>query len=433
MSDQNGPKGDAANLLDRLTFVMFAGGAAFAAYFSMYAFRKPFTAVSYDSVGDWSFDIDFKITLVIAQVAGYALSKFIGVKVVSEMGRERRGAAIVGLISLSWLALVLFAVAPTPWKPLALLLNGLPLGMIWGLVFGYLEGRRLSDVLGAILCASFIVSSGATKSVGVWLISRFDVTELWMPAATGLVFLPLLLASIWGLSRVPPPDADDVAERMHRGPMRAADRRSFFAAYWPGLSVLVASYVLFTVIRDFRDNFAAEIWRDLGYEGVSGVFTASEAPIAGATLLLLGAIVAVRNNRRALLLINGVVLLGSAMILVSTAAFQAGALSPLSWMILAGMGLYFAYTPFNAMFFDRLVAASGQVGTAGFLIYVADASGYLGSVVVMLVRNFVPVEIEWVDFYLGLSYAGGGLALILMSSSALYFGRRLAGAARPHD
>lgn len=66
MSDQKGLKGEAANLLDRITFVMFAGGAAFAAYFSMYAFRKPFTAVSYASVGDWSFNIDFKITLVIA-------------------------------------------------------------------------------------------------------------------------------------------------------------------------------------------------------------------------------------------------------------------------------------------------------------------------------------------------------------------------------
>ena len=60
--------------------------------------------------------------------------------------------------------------------------------------------------------------------------------------------------------------------------------------------------------------------------------------------------------------------------------FQAHLLSPLAWMILSGAGLYIGYTPFNAMLFDRLVAFSGWVANAGFLIYVADASGYLGSV-----------------------------------------------------
>ncbi len=70
------------------------------------------------------------------------------------------------LIFLSWLALVLFALIPAPWNVFTMFLNGLPLGMIWGLVFGFMEGRRTSEVLGAILCASFIVSSGAVKSVG---------------------------------------------------------------------------------------------------------------------------------------------------------------------------------------------------------------------------------------------------------------------------
>ncbi len=45
-------------------------------------------------------------------------------------------------------------------------------------------------------------------------------------------------------------------------------------------------------------------------------------------------------------------------------------------MILTGAGLYLAYTPFNAMLFDRMVAAIGRAGNAGFLIYIAEASGY---------------------------------------------------------
>ena len=48
--------------------------------------------------------------------------------------------------------------------------------------------------------------------------------------------------------------------------------------------------------------------------------------------------------------------------------FQAHLLSTLAWMILSGAGLYMGYTPFNAMLFDRLVAFSGRVANAGFLI-----------------------------------------------------------------
>ena len=57
-------------------------------------------------------------------------------------------------------------------------MNGLFLGMIWGLVFSYMEGRRVSEVLGAVLCASFIVSSGAVKSVGVLLMQDLACTGI---------------------------------------------------------------------------------------------------------------------------------------------------------------------------------------------------------------------------------------------------------------
>ena len=408
-------------LVRRILFIVWAGGAAFTAYFSMYAFRKPFTAVTYASVGDWSFAIDFKIALVVAQVAGYALSKFIGVKIVSEIDRRHRAVSILCLIALSWFALILFAVLPGPWKPVALFLNGLPLGMIWGLVFGYLEGRRVSDVLGAILCASFIVSSGMVKSVGVWLVTTLAVPEVWMPAATGAVFFPLLLLSVTGLAYLPPPDAADIAARVERCPMDSHARHRFLAAYWPGLTMLVIAYMMFTLIRDVRDNFAAEIWRELGYEGVSSVFTITELPIAVLTLLLLGALVMIRDNMRALVIVNGIVLLGAALVIASTACFQADMISPIAWMIASGAGLYFSYTPFNAMLFDRLLAASGRVGTAGFLIYVADAAGYFGSVLLLLIRNFSTFSLNWLSFFISLAYVGAGLSLVCIFFSMRYF------------
>src|ERR1700733_672273 len=92
-----------------MAFTAFASLAGFATYFSMYAFRKPFAAASFGSVDGWHYALDFKIALVLAQLIGYALSKFIGIRVISGMGRNYRAQAILGLIGASWLAPIVFA------------------------------------------------------------------------------------------------------------------------------------------------------------------------------------------------------------------------------------------------------------------------------------------------------------------------------------
>lgn len=402
-----------------VVFVMFAGLAGFCAYFSMYAFRKPFTAATFDAVAGWDFALDYKIALVIAQVAGYALSKLIGVKVIAEMRPERRAAAIVLLIGFSWIALVLFALVPAPWNVLALFMNGLPLGLIWGLVFGFMEGRRTSEVLGAILCASFILSSGVVKSVGKTLMDGWQVSEFWMPAAVGVVFMPLLAISVTALAALPPPSAADEAERVARRPMMARQRAAFLAAHWPMLILLVGAYVMLTAFRDLRDNFAAEIWQALGYGDAASVFTASEGPVAVLSLVVMAVLIAVKNNGRALLFMHGVILSGFAILGASTLAYQQGLLSPIAWMIAGGAGLYLAYTPFNAMLFDRMIAYSGTVATAGFLIYVADATGYLGSVALLLFRNFAAVDLPWLSFFIAAAYATSAAGLVFVSGAAI--------------
>lgn len=407
-----------------VAFTLFAGLAGFCAYFSMYAFRKPFAAATFGDVDGWTLTVDYKIALVLAQVVGYAASKIIGVKVISEISPQHRGMAILGLIGASWLALVGFAVVPAPWNVAALLLNGLPLGMIWGLVFGFMEGRRTSEVLGAILCASFILSSGIVKSVGKWLMVDLHVSPFWMPAATGALFLPLLALSVWALIQLPPPSAADEAARVRRQPMDRAQRRAFLAAYAPGVVLLIMAYVLLTAFRDFRDNFAAEIWTALGFGEASGVFTASELPVAAIALVVLGALMLVRDNLRALLVMHAVILIGFLVLGLSTLAFQAHLMSPLVWMILTGAGLYMAYTPFNAMLFDRMIAYSGQLGTAGFLIYLADASGYLGSVALLVWRNFAKVQMDWLDFFIASAYATSVIGVVCTLFAGVYFLRR---------
>ena len=409
-----------------ILFTAVAGLAGFSTYFSMYAFRKPFTAATFEAVPGWHFALDYKIALVVAQVGGYALSKFIGVKVISEIEPRRRAGAIIGLIGISWLALVAFALIPAPWNVACLFVNGLPLGMIWGLVYGYMEGRRVSEVLASMLCASFILSSGVVKSVGVWLMQTWHVGQFWMPAATGCLFMPLLLVSVWVLSQLPPPNARDEAERVKRLPMTRVERADFLKAYWPGLFAIVLAYIFLTAFRDFRDNFAAEIWTALGYGGEAGIFSASELPVAIIALVGMAAVIVIRDNRRALMVIHGMVAGGFVLLGLCTLAFQAHLISPLVWMILAGSGLYIAYNPINAVLFDRLVAVSGRVANAGFLIYVADSSGYMGSAAVLLWRNFGQSSLNWLQFFIMGAYVTSLIGAGATAVAAIYFYRRSA-------
>ncbi|MFP1132069.1 DUF5690 family protein [Asticcacaulis sp. W401b] len=399
---------------------VYALTAAFLTYFCMYAFRKPFTVGTYAEIGDWHFAVDFKITIVIAQVIGYALSKLIGIKIVSEATPQRRGLMIIVFVLASLMALILFAVVPTGLKVVAIFLSGLPLGMIWGLVFGFLEGRRTSEWLGAGLCISFIVSSGVVKSVGKALTVDYGVPELWMPAATGALFFPLLAFCVWMLSLTPPPDAADVAERMARQPMFRAERKAFWARAGLGLVLLIVAYVVLSALRDFRDNFAVELWDALGYGDEPAIFSLSELPIAALILPLFGLSSLIRNNARSVLVYHAMIIIGAVLIATATLAWQAQLLSPLWWMIAVGAGVYMGYIPYNAVLADRLTAALGLPGNAAFFMYLADASGYGGSVALMLLKNF-GLSLSWLSFFTGLCYVSAAMVGVTTVLSLFYF------------
>ncbi len=317
-------------------FGLYGGLMAFGAYFAMGVLCRPFTVSSYADAAPIL--VDYKIALVIAQVLGYALSKVAGIKVISEMPPHRRALAILVLIAAAEFCLVLFAVIPAPWNIACLFANGLALGMIWGLVFGFLEGRRLSELLGAMLCASFIVSSGVVKSAGESVMLLGWADEYWMPALTGLLFVPLLLFCVGGLAILPPPNAEDERLRVARTPMNAAARRAMFLNFAPGLIALMVIYVGLTALRDFRDNFAVEIWKGLGFGNNAEIFTLSELPVAAIVLTLMALLMFIANNRRAFLANLVLVAVGLGLAGLSSLAFQMHLIGPVTWMIALGRG-----------------------------------------------------------------------------------------------
>lgn len=390
----------------------------------MYAFRKPFTAAAFEGMNFLGSDLTLKTAFVLSQIIGYTLSKYIGVKVCSETTASRRGATLVGLVLAAQGALLLFAVLPGTWKVAAMFLNGLPLGMVWGLVVAYLEGRRCSDFVMAALCGSFIVASAAVKDVARWLMSAWGVSETWMPAATGALFLPLFGLSVYLLASLPEPDALDLAARKPRGAMDKSARHAFLRRYAPGMLFLLVFYFFLTAYRDFRDNYGMEIFRDLGYGAEqSGLFSRADIPVAVASLAALALLNTLKNNRLALLLTYVFMMLGMAVLIAATFAIQHQMISGLTWMIATGLGTYLAFAPINAVLFERLMAATGSVGTAVFGIQLADSIGYTGAVVIQIYKDLGTPKDTHLTYFSQFSLLLGIGGFILAAAGAWYFMR----------
>ncbi len=402
-----------SRLTQRLTtapawaFSAYAILAAFTTYFCMYGFRKGFAAGSYDeqTAGFFGSVFALKSALVISQLIGYALSKFIGIKVNSEMPKARRALALVSCIVVAELALLAFAVLPPSGKVIAMFFNGLPLGMVWGMVFSFLEGRRLTELLGAGLCCSFIIASGYAKTVGK-LLMESGTPEAWMPFTTGLCFLPIFLLAVWMLCQLPDPTPEDESSRVVRAPMDREARWRFVRTFLPGLVAGFIAYTCLTIFRDYRDNFALEILEETGAMSSANVFTKTELPIAFGVVLIVALLFLVKDNRRGFFLTHLCALTGTLMLGGSTLMFNAGHLGGFGWMVASGFGAFLAYVPFNCIFYDRMIAAVGTVATAVFCIMFADALGYTGTIGVMIYEQIIGgPEGAKLGFFRNLTYA----------------------------
>lgn len=384
-------------LCSQLAVAIFAAAVAFFTYAAVYAFRKPFTAGTFEGLS--FLGINYKVSLVISQALGYTLSKFYGIKFIAELKRFGRWKIILLLIGIAWISLFFFAIIPAPYNILFLFINGFPLGMIWGIVFSYVEGRRATDFIGAALAVSFIFSSGFVKSVAKYSMLNWGVSEFWSPFITGLIFIIPLLLFIFLLEKIPSPSAADIALRQERVPMSKEKRKILFLSFLPGLVTLIIIYVFLTIFRDLRDNFAADIWNELGFINQAAIFTKTEIPVTLIVLALVATLVFIKNNFTAFITAHILIIAGFAVTGISTWFFLQQLITPFNWMMFVGLGLYAAYIPFNCLLFERMLAVFHFKGNVGFLMYLADSFGYLGSILVLFGKEIFKIQLHWVSFY----------------------------------
>lgn len=405
-----------------LLLAVYGGIIAFCTYSCMYAFRKGFAVGTYDFQ---IFGMQAKVVFVVAQLIGYTLSKFYGIRFISGLDPKNRVGLIIGLNLLAWFFLLGFAIFDDEWKAGMMLASGLPLGLIWGLVFSFLEGRRTTELMGAFLCVSFIFSSGFVKSVAKWVHLSWNVPELWVPFATGAIFVIPLIIFTWLLGNMPPPNEEDRSLRAARPAMSDEQRRNFIRKYYPGLLLLTVVYVMLTILRDLRDNFMADVWREHQIDHLPALFTKTEVPASLIILTAIGLMFLIRSNKRAFNVSLGMVFGGLLLSTLSTLLFMQGQISVVSWMTAIGLGLYMGYIPFNTMLYERMIAILKEPVNIGFLMYISDALGYLGSMVLLVGNEWVGIEAtNWTNLLCRAILVAGTAGMLFTIFSWVFFKRQ---------
>jgi hypothetical protein len=395
--------------------------AAFGCYFCVYGFRKPFTAGTYEE--QFFMGIHWKSILISSQIAGYMLSKWCGIFFVSSITWEKRARAIISSILVAELALLGFGLVPKPYNLIFLLLNGLPLGMIFGYIQGFLEGKKNTELFIAALGSSFILADGVSKSVGVSLLN-WGVAENWMPFAAGLIYALPFLFFVWMLTQIPRPTAQEVADRAERQPMTQKDRIQLVKQLWPGILTISLLYLFASLLRGIRSDFAPEIWHYLGYDGVPSIYSQTEIWVTVGILVINGSLVLIKRNYLAFFISLSAIATGY-LLLVLAGVWGVHSMNSFWLIVLTGFGIYLPYLTITTSVFERMIAITRHRANIGFLMYIVDSIGYLGYNILLMAAGFIfpnwnlpQLFFSWITI---LGFAG----LALSAGSWIYFKGKL--------
>lgn len=245
-----------------------------------------------------------------------------------------------------------------------------------------------------------------------------------MPSIIGMFFLPLFLTFVWMLSVIPEPTETDKLLRVERVAMTNDDKRSVLKEYGLGIISIGLIYTILTTMRDFRDNFSVEIWNEISPHWDKDIFSITETVTGVIVLIAIGCLSLIRNNRKGFLGTQCLIAFGLSISGGSTLLFQFHVISPFWWMLLVGMGMFLAYTPIQVALFDRMIALFKIKANAGFFVYICDSVGYLGSVALLLYKEFFMKHLSWAKVLMQFSYLLSGICILLLIFSLIFFNHK---------
>ena len=391
--------------------ILWAGGAALLSYSLVYALRKPYTAASFE--GFDFFGTDYKVAVTTIQILGYVIAKFFGIKLISELKKERRFKFFV--------CSAVAAEAP-PFNVAAMFLNGLSLGCMWGVIFSFIEGRKVTDMLASLLGVSMVFSSGVAKSFGLFAMNEMHVGQFWMPAVIGAFALPLLVFMGYMLKRLPQPTEEDIALRNERVTLDGNGRKLLFRSYAPILTLLFVGNFMLLVLRDIKEDFLVNIL-DMSNQS-SWLFAQVDTIVTLVILGIFAAFIFFRSNIRALMCLMGLVIAGCLVMTYVSLNYEALDWQPVVWLFVQSLCLYIAYLTFQTIFFDRFIACFRIRGNVGFFIAIIDFIGYMGTVTLLSTKEFLNFDMEWFALYNHMACAVGAVCAVLFTVAAVLIYKR---------
>jgi MFS family permease len=406
--------------LSDILFIIWAGGTALLSYSLVYALRKPYTAAAF--AGYEVFDMDYKVAVTIVQIIGYAISKFMGIKLISELRPKHRLRFILSSVIMAEVSLVLFGLTPMPYNIIGMFLNGLSLGCMWGVIFSFLEGRRVTDVLVSLMGVSMVISSGTAKSVGLFVMNTLHVDEFWMPALIGAVALPLLGLTGVVLNRLPQPNAGDVACRTKREPLNGIQRWALFRNFMPFLTLLLIANVALVILRDIKEDFLVNIVDVSRYS--SWLFAQIDSVVTIVILAIFGFMVYIRSNLKVLTVLFVLIVISMICMTVLSFGYERLQLDTVTWLFTQSLCLYLAFLTFQTIFFDRFIACFKIRGNVGFFIALNDFLGYTGTILALVGKELFSPEIDWTSFYNRLAGYVGMICCTAFIFSLVYLHQR---------
>jgi MFS family permease len=398
-------------------FILWAGGAALLSYSLVYALRKPYTAASFDGMD--VFGMDYKVVVTMVQIVGYLIAKFVGIKLISELKKENRFSFFLGSVLIAELSLLLFGLIPAPYNIVAMFLNGLSLGCMWGVIFSFLEGRRVTDLLVSLLGVSIVISSGASKSVGLFVMNELNVDVFWMPAIVGAIAIPFLVLMAYMLKKLPPPTQEDIELRTERVTLNSEERKALFKRYSPILILLFVGNLLLLVLRDIKEDFLVNII-DMSDQS-SWLFAQVDSVVTFVILGLFALLTFFRNNFNVIIGLLLMVVVSCIFMSYISYNYESMQLSTVTWLFLQSLTLYISYLAFQTIFFERFIACFKIRGNVGFFIAIIDFIGYAGTVLFLLGKGLLDrgTDTDWFAFYNNIAFSVSLLCVVLFTAASV--------------
>jgi hypothetical protein len=224
------------------------------------------------------------------------------------------------------------------------------------------------------------------------------------------------------LEQIPAPTEADTANRKPRIAMDNAAKWKLIKSTGILVPTLAILYATAGTLRDFRDNFGVEMLTELGSGQDFNLFARTETQIAILCSVFVGLVFLIKSHFNALFLMLGVMAIGLLMMATGSYLLTEGYLKPESWYLWVGIGAYLIFVPFQTVVFERLIAALSLKGNAGFVMYIADSSAYLGSVALVIGKETGLVIQNPLELFLSVCnwLAAIGLIALLFTVYALF-------------